>query len=117
RTARQFAATQQNVSNCANDRLSSLLNGKPLASFRYDQLHTVDLSNNNISTIHGKAFHNMKSVRFLSLNDNNLTIANPGTDYEAGEEESLHPRMLSPLKNLEKLHLKNAFDHRRKKHG
>ena len=93
-----------------------------------DKLYLVDLSNNQIERIHGKAFHNMRSVQILILNNNNLKITNPQQHQQSNTKEldsnsdnssftsmkhseSLHPRMFGPLRNLEELHLCNAFNH------
>ena len=67
---------------------------------RYENLHTIDLSNNNIKFVKGKTFHNVKTVKVLDLSNNNILI----------EEDNFHPRIFSNFKNLEELHLKNAFD-------
>lgn len=62
-------------------------------------LRVIDLSNNNLSEISGKAFHKVSEVRILILNHNNLRIS--------GEES--HPRVLTNFQQLEQLHLTNAF--------
>lgn len=65
----------------------------------YEYLKVIDLSNNHIQTIKGKTFHGVGNVRVLILNDNNI--------YLVGKDD--HPRMFSNFKNLEELHLRNAF--------
>ncbi|KAJ6215647.1 hypothetical protein RDWZM_010147 [Blomia tropicalis] len=72
-------------------------------SERYDKLYMVDLSRNGIETIHGQAFHNMRSVQILHLDHNNLSIS------DQHSKQTIHPRIFSPLKSLEELHLRNTF--------
>lgn len=62
-------------------------------------LEVVDLTNNNISEILGKAFHKVAQVKRLVLNHNNLKIS--------GEQH--HRRILTNLFSLEELHLTDAF--------
>ncbi|KAF2356399.1 Leucine-rich repeat [Trinorchestia longiramus] len=64
----------------------------------YDDLTVVDMSNNGITFIPGKAFHKVASVRTLILNHN---------DIEISERE--RPRMFYGFESLENLHLTNAF--------
>ena len=66
----------------------------------YDKLHTIDLSNNKIQLIRGKSFHNVKAVKELILDNNDIKIDN----------DNIHPRIFSNFKSLEVLRLKNAFD-------
>lgn len=68
---------------------------------RYERLHTIDLSNNKIKLIRGKSFHNVKAVKELILNDNEILI---------DDDNEFHPRIFSNFKSLEVLRLKNAFD-------
>lgn len=65
----------------------------------HELLKVIDLSNNNISEISGKAFHKVRNVEILILNHNDLRIS--------GEES--HPRVLTNFYNLKELHLTNAF--------
>ncbi|XP_054721727.1 phospholipase A2 inhibitor-like [Uloborus diversus] len=65
----------------------------------YENLHTIDLSNNHIQSIKGRTFHNVANVTKLILNDNDLYIVS----------KDHHPRMFSNFVNLRELHLKNAF--------
>ena len=65
----------------------------------HELLRVMDLSNNNITEISGKAFHKVAGVKILILNHNNLRIS--------GEES--HPRVLTNFYALEELHLTNAF--------
>ncbi len=67
---------------------------------RYEKLHIIDLSNNHIKYIRGKTFHNIKTVKVLNLSNNEINI----------DDDNFHPRIFSNFKNLEELHLKNAFD-------
>lgn len=66
-------------------------------------LEIIDMSNNGIREIKGKAYHHVPNVRRLILNHNNLTIS----DDE--DQNYHHPRMFSNFINLEELHLTNAF--------
>ncbi|XP_017781729.1 PREDICTED: insulin-like growth factor-binding protein complex acid labile subunit [Nicrophorus vespilloides] len=66
-------------------------------------LKEIDMSNNNIMEIKGKAYHHVSTVETLILNHNNLTISNKG------DENYHHPRMFSNFVNLKALHLTNAF--------
>jgi len=63
------------------------------------KLEVIDLSNNRIEDILGKAFHKVKHVKRLVLDHNNLKITG----------RSHHPRMLTNFESLEELHLTNAF--------
>lgn len=63
-------------------------------------LRVVDMSNNKIREIKGKAYHHVSNVERLILNHNNLSIAN----------NEHHPRMLSNFLNLLELHLTDAFE-------
>jgi len=65
----------------------------------HELLKVIDLSNNNISEISGKAFHKVRNVEILILNHNDLRIS--------GEES--HPRLLTNFNNLKELYLTNAF--------
>ena len=65
----------------------------------HELLKVIDLSNNNISEISGKAFHKVRNVEILILNHNDLRIS--------GEES--HPRILTNFLNLKELYLTNAF--------
>lgn len=60
----------------------------------------MDLSDNHIQHVHGKTFHNMKSVQILILNNNRLLLSG----------DNLHARLFSTLHSLEELHLDNAFE-------
>ncbi|XP_018010971.1 trophoblast glycoprotein [Hyalella azteca] len=64
----------------------------------YDDLEIMDLSNNGITFIPGKAFHKVFNVRTLILNHN---------DIEISERE--RPRVFYGFESLENLHLTNAF--------
>ncbi len=65
----------------------------------HELLKVIDLSNNNITEIAGKAFHKVASVEVLILNHNNLRIT--------GEEH--HRRILTNFYSLRELRLTNAF--------
>lgn len=56
----------------------------------------IDMSNNGIRDIKGKAFHHVASVTRLILNHNNIS------NYH-------HSRVFSNFLNLQELHLTNAF--------
>lgn len=60
----------------------------------------VDLSANNISRIHGKAFHGMNWVQSLVLSNNHISLVG----------QSYRPRMFMHLERLQELHLVNAFN-------
>ena len=76
---------------------SNLLNTSRLRSF--ERLHTIDLSNNQLSSINVRSFQGLKSLRKLILNNNDLSITG----------EHFHSRIFSPLESLEELHLQAAF--------
>ncbi|XP_023333410.1 phospholipase A2 inhibitor [Eurytemora carolleeae] len=65
----------------------------------FPNLTVIDLTNNGIKEIPGKAFHKVSSVRRLILNHNDLYIVSG----------MAHPRVFSNFMNLEELHLTNAF--------
>ncbi|XP_044262926.1 trophoblast glycoprotein [Tribolium madens] len=67
------------------------------------ELKIVDMSNNGIREIKGKAFHHVPSVQRLILNHNNISIANED------DGNFHHPRVFSNFYNLKELHLTNAF--------
>lgn len=60
-------------------------------------LRVVDLSNNKIKIIRGKAFHKVSTVERLILNHNDLAV------------DERHPRVFSNFESLLELHLTNAF--------
>lgn len=70
-----------------------------------DSLEVIDLSNNQITSIRGKTFHNVKNVKKLILDNNNLLMTG----------EHFHPRFLSNFESLDELSLKNAFDQNQRK--
>ncbi|CAH0553056.1 unnamed protein product [Brassicogethes aeneus] len=66
-------------------------------------LKIIDMSNNGITDVKGKAFHHVENVERLILNHNNISISsNLDINYH-------HPRVFSNFVNLEELHLTNAF--------
>lgn len=65
----------------------------------YDDLITIDMSNNHIRFIQGKTFHRVSSVKTLILNHNDLEIT----------DKKERPRLFSNFDELEHLHLTNAF--------
>ncbi|XP_064093308.1 trophoblast glycoprotein-like [Macrobrachium nipponense] len=65
----------------------------------YENLETIDMSNNDIRFIQGKTFHKVYNVRTLILNHNDIDIT----------EDKARPRIFSNFENLERLHLTNAF--------
>lgn len=65
----------------------------------FDDLETIDLSNNKINEIDGRAFHRVANLQTLILNHNNLSIV----------ESHRHIRVFSNLKRLQSLHLTNTF--------
>lgn len=68
-------------------------------------LTIVDMSNNHIREIRGKAYHHVPNVKRLILNHNNLSISR----YDDDEYNHHHPRVFSNFINLMELHLTNAF--------
>ncbi|CAH1114419.1 unnamed protein product [Psylliodes chrysocephalus] len=67
------------------------------------KLRIIDMSNNGIHDVKGKAFHHVVGVTRLILNHNNISISSE-------EERNFHhPRVFSNFFNLEELHLTNAF--------
>lgn len=64
-----------------------------------NNLKIIDMSNNKIKIIHGKAYHKVVNVERLILNHNELT-----------SDASHHPRLFSNFQNLLELHLTDAFD-------
>lgn len=67
-------------------------------------LKEVDMSNNAIKEIRGKAYHHVASVELLILDHNELSLSS-----KTGEEVHRHSRMFSNFINLRALHLTNAF--------
>nr|CAI5846858.1 unnamed protein product [Callosobruchus analis] len=67
------------------------------------RLKIIDMSNNGIHDIKGKAFHHVPNVTRLILNHNNISISSDD------EHNFHHPRVFSNLYNLQELHLTNAF--------
>lgn len=65
----------------------------------FENLETIDLSNNGIKEIDGQSFHRVANVKTLILNHNSLYIV----------DSNHHPRVFSNFINLESLHLTNAF--------
>ena len=65
----------------------------------HEVLKVIDMSNNRIEEITGKAFHKVRNVEILMLNHNNLKISG----------EMHHARILTNFYNLKELHLTNAF--------
>lgn len=68
-------------------------------------LKEVDMSNNAIKEIRGKAYHHVASVELLILDHNELSLSS----FKTGEEVHRHSRMFSNFINLRALHLTNAF--------
>ena len=62
-------------------------------------LEVIDLTNNQITDITGKAFHKVPNVKRLILDHNNIKIT--GRHH--------HRRVLTNFYSLEELHLTNAF--------
>lgn len=65
----------------------------------FTKLAVMDLTNNGIKEIPGKAFHKVSTVKRLILNHNDIYIVSGMS----------HPRVFSNFANLEELHLTNAF--------
>lgn len=64
------------------------------------ELRVIDMSNNKISEIPGKAYHHVKNVERLILDFNELSIT-PTRN---------HPRLFSNFVSLLELHLTDAFE-------
>lgn len=71
---------------------------------QYVDLKVINLSNNKISAIHGKTFHNVRNVTKLILDHNELLITG----------QHFHSRIFSNFGNLEELHLRDAFGERKR---
>ncbi|XP_055377769.1 phospholipase A2 inhibitor isoform X2 [Condylostylus longicornis] len=71
---------------------------------KYYKLTVVDMSNNHIREIRGKAYHHVQNVKRLILDHNNLSISRDDDDVNHH-----HPRVFSNFINLEALHLTDAF--------
>lgn len=67
---------------------------------RVPDLKVIDMSNNQIREIDGKAFHHVESVEVLWLAHNNLTNS---TLHK-------HPRVFSNFYSLKDLYLTNTFN-------
>ncbi|XP_037082864.1 SLIT and NTRK-like protein 3 [Pollicipes pollicipes] len=67
--------------------------------WNFEDMETIDMSNNGIKEIDGQAFHRVSFVKTLILNHNSLYIV----------DSKHHPRVFSNLISLESLHLTNAF--------
>ncbi|KOC60963.1 Trophoblast glycoprotein [Habropoda laboriosa] len=63
-------------------------------------LRVIDMSNNKIQEIRGKAYHHVQRVERLILDSNELSL-DPGRN---------HPRLFSNFVSLLELHLTNAFE-------
>lgn len=66
-------------------------------------LKSIDMSNNKIQEIKGKAYHHVPNVETLILNHNKLTIS------DTDDDNYHHPRVFSNFINLQQLHLTDAF--------
>ncbi|XP_074096003.1 trophoblast glycoprotein isoform X1 [Cotesia typhae] len=67
---------------------------------RIPSLRVIDMSNNKIREISGKAYHHVKNVQRLSLDFNELSL----------DTQSNHPRVFSNFISLLELHLTDAFE-------
>ena len=64
------------------------------------RLEVIDMSNNRIKEIRGKAYHHVKNVKRLILDFNELSL----------DPVRSHPRLFSNFISLEELHLTDAFE-------
>jgi hypothetical protein len=64
------------------------------------KLKEIDLSDNDIEEIKGKAFHHVNEVEILILDYNKISI----------ETLRDHPRLFSNFVSLKSLHLSRAFE-------
>ncbi|XP_057335574.1 phospholipase A2 inhibitor [Microplitis mediator] len=67
---------------------------------RIPSLQVIDMSNNKITEISGKAYHHVKNVQRLYLDFNELSL----------DSQSNHPRVFSNFISLLELHLTDAFE-------
>lgn len=65
----------------------------------YKNLKAIDLSSNNLITIHNETFKNLTQLRILNLNDNQIQLT--GDNY--------YSKLFLGLDSLENLQLKNSF--------
>jgi len=82
-----------------NNNLTSLPSDLLVKPENYKRLQAIDLSNNNLITVHNETFKNLSELRILNLNDNQIQIT--GDNY--------YSKLLLGLDKLENLQLKNAF--------
>lgn len=82
-----------------NNNLTSLPSDLLIKPENYRKLQAIDLSSNNLITIHNETFKNLTELRILNLNDNQIQIT--GDNY--------YSKLFLGLDKLENLQLKNAF--------
>lgn len=82
-----------------NNNLTVLPNDFLVKPENYKKLKAIDLSNNNLITIHNETFKNLSQLRILNLNDNQIQMT--GDNY--------YSKLFLGLDNLEVLQLKNSF--------
>ena len=82
-----------------NNNLTSLPNELLIKPENYNKLQAIDLSSNNLITIHNETFRNLTQLRILNLNDNQIQIT--GDNY--------YSKLFYGLEKLENLQLKNSF--------
>ena len=82
-----------------NNNLTDLPNELLVKPENYKKLQAIDLSSNNLNTIHNETFKNLTSLRILNLNDNQIQIT--GDNY--------YSKLFYGLDKLENLQLRNAF--------
>ncbi|XP_076301253.1 trophoblast glycoprotein-like [Lasioglossum baleicum] len=67
---------------------------------RFPELRVIDMSNNKIREIRGKAYHHVQRVQRLILDFNELSL----------DPDRSHPRVFSNFVSLLELHLTDAFE-------
>lgn len=82
-----------------NNNLTNLPNDFLVKPENYKKLQAIDLSNNNLVTIHNETFKNLTELRILNLNDNQIQITG----------DNFYSKLFFGLDKLENLQLKNAF--------
>lgn len=82
-----------------HNNLTSLPSDLLVKPENYRKLQAINLSDNNLVTIHNETFRNFSQLRILNLNNNQIKIT--GDNY--------YSKLFFGLDKLENLQLKNAF--------
>ena len=97
----EFLPSQTEVLIFTGNNIITLKNNLLGTTDEHELLKVIDMSNNHIAEITGKAFHKVPNVEILILNHNNLRIS--------GDES--HPRILTNFYSLKELHLTLSLIH------